>query len=69
MSRLAKSPGPKVAVCASAGNLGQALAYSGRARGIGVTVVASTSANAAKIDRIRQLGAAIELVEGDIEDA
>ena len=69
MSRLAKSPGPKVAVCASAGNLGQALAYSGRARGIGATVVASTSANAAKIDRIRQLGAAVELVEGDIEDA
>jgi threonine dehydratase len=69
MSRLARSPGPKVAVCASAGNLGQALAYSGRARGIGVTVVAGTSANAAKIDRIRRLGAAVELVEGDIEDA
>ncbi len=69
MSRLAKSPGPKVAVCASAGNLGQALAYSGQARGIGVTVVAGTSANAAKIDRIRRLGAAVELVEGDIEDA
>src|SRR5262245_38525066 len=46
MSRLARSPGPKVAVCASAGNLGQALAYSGRARGIGVTVIASRSANA-----------------------
>ena len=69
MSRLARSPGPEVAVCASAGNLGQALAYSGRARGIGVTVVAGTSANAAKIDPIRRLGAAVELVEGDIEDA
>src|SRR5262245_35319351 len=39
MSRLAGSGGPKTAVCASAGNLGQALAYSGRARDIGVTVV------------------------------
>lgn len=65
MSRLARSAGPKAAVCASAGNLGQALAYSGRARGIGVTVIAGTSANAAKIDRIRQFGAAVELVEGE----
>lgn len=69
MSRLASSPDPNAAVCASAGNLGQALAYSGQARGIGVTVVAATSANPAKIDRIRRLGAAVELVEGDIEDA
>jgi len=69
VSRLARSPGPKAAVCASAGNLGQALAYSGRARGVGVTVVAGASANAAKIDRIRRLGAAVELVGGDIEDA
>jgi threonine dehydratase len=69
MSRLAGSQGPRSAVCASAGNLGQALAYSGRARNIGVTVVAGASANAAKIDRIRRLGAAVELVEGDIEDA
>jgi len=69
VSRLARSPGPKAAVCASAGNLGQALAYSGRARGIGITVIAGTGANAAKIDRIRRLGAAVELVEGDIENA
>jgi len=69
VSRLARSPGPKIAVCASAGNFGQALAYSGRARGIGVTVIADTSANTAKIDRIRRLGAAVELVEGDIENA
>ncbi|APO72079.1 pyridoxal phosphate-dependent threonine dehydratase protein (plasmid) [Rhizobium gallicum] len=69
MSRLARSADRKAAVCASAGNLGQALAYSGRERGIGVTVVAATSANAAKIDHIRRLGAAVELVGGDIEDA
>jgi threonine dehydratase len=32
-------------------------------------VIAGRSANAAKIDRIRQLGAAVELVAGDIENA
>lgn len=57
------------AVCASAGNLGQALAYSGRRRRIPVTVVAAKSANAGKLDRIRELGAELVLVEGDIENA
>jgi threonine dehydratase len=56
-------------VCASAGNLGQALAWSGRRRGLAVTVVAARSAPAAKLDRIRALGAELELVDGDIEDA
>ncbi len=55
MSSLARGRGPKVAVCASAGNLGQALAYSGRTRGIAVTVIAGTSANAAKITVLREL--------------
>jgi len=56
-------------VCASAGNLGQALAWSGRRRGLDVTVVASRFAPAAKLDRIRALGAKLELVDGDIETA
>lgn len=57
------------AVCASAGNLGQALAWSGRRRAIPVTVVAARSANPGKLDRIRALGAELVLVDGDIEDA
>src|SRR5262245_4765093 len=61
--------GPRAVVCASAGNLGQALAWSGRGRGLDVTVVASRFAPAAKLDRIRALGARLELVEGDIEAA
>ena len=69
MSRLADSDGPKSAVCASAGNLGQALAYSGRARGLPTTVVAAAAANPLKIERIRALGARIHLVDGDIETA
>lgn len=54
-------------VCASAGNLGQAVAYCSRERQLKATVVASSSANAAKLRRISQMGATLELVEGDIE--
>ena len=68
MARLADS-GARAAVCASAGNLGQALAYSGRSRGISTTVVASSSANPYKLERIRALGATVRIVDGDIEAA
>jgi threonine dehydratase len=61
--------GRTAAVCASAGNLGQALAWSGRRRGLDVTVVASHRAPAVKLDRIRALGAELELVDGDFEMA
>ncbi|MFI6789465.1 threonine/serine dehydratase [Nonomuraea sp. NPDC050383] len=61
--------GPRAVVCASAGNLGQALAWSGRGRGLDVTVVASRFAPAAKLDRIRALGARLELVDGDFDMA
>ncbi|MFG3257188.1 threonine/serine dehydratase [Streptomyces sp. NPDC048172] len=67
-SRLAER-GERAVVCASAGNLGQALAWSGRGRGLDVTVVASRFATAAKLDRIRALGAGLELVDGDHERA
>ena len=59
--------GSRAVVCASAGNLGQALAWSGRGRGLEVTVVASRFAPAAKLDRIRALDARLELVDGDFE--
>ncbi|MFE5035625.1 threonine/serine dehydratase [Streptomyces sp. NPDC056683] len=67
-SRLAEG-GAAAVVCASAGNLGQALAWSGRVRGLDVTVVASRFATVAKLDRIRALGARLELVDGDHEMA
>jgi threonine dehydratase len=69
MARLADGSGPKRAVCASAGNLGQALAYSGQSRGISTTVVAGANANPYKLERIRALGATVRIVDGDIEDA
>jgi threonine dehydratase len=59
--------GSRAAVCASAGNLGQALAWSGRGRGLEVTVVASRFAPAVKLDRILALGARLELVDGDFD--
>ncbi|WP_431911902.1 threonine ammonia-lyase [Micromonospora carbonacea] len=61
--------GQRAVVCASAGNLGQALAWSGRSRGLDVTVVASRSAPAVKLERIRALGASLELVDGDYDTA
>ncbi|OLT27528.1 threonine dehydratase [Actinomadura sp. CNU-125] len=61
--------GPSAVVCASAGNLGQALAWSGRRRGLDVTVVASRFAPATKLDRIRALDARLVLVDGDFEAA
>jgi threonine dehydratase len=61
--------GRSAVVCASAGNLGQALAWSGRRRDLDVTVVASRHAPVAKLDRIRALGAELELVDGDFEMA
>ncbi len=69
MSLLARRERAPTAVCASAGNLGQALAYSGARRGIPVTVVAARTANPFKIERIRALGAAVRLAGDDIEDA
>ena len=69
MARLADDRGGRSAVCASVGNLGQALAWSGRSRGIAVTVMAGVKASPLKLERIRALGATVRIVDGDIEDA
>jgi threonine dehydratase len=69
MARLAESTVAISAVCASAGNLGLAMAYSRQRRGISVTVVAGAGANPVKLNRIRALGATVRIVGGDIEDA
>jgi len=69
LSDLVSASGPQKLVCASAGNLGQALAYSGRLRDCPVTVAASSKASPAKIERMRALGADVILVDGAIEDA
>jgi threonine dehydratase len=56
-------------VCASAGNLGLALAHSGARRGLEVTVVAARTASPLKLRRIADLGADVRLEGEDIEDA
>jgi threonine dehydratase len=69
VASLLSDQGRTAAVCASAGNLGQALGWSGRRRGLDVTVVAAHRAPAVKLDRIRAFGAELELVDGDFEMA
>jgi threonine dehydratase len=56
-------------VCASAGNFGQGMAYACRKRGVPLTVFASQAANPLKLDRMRDLGAKVQLVAGDFDDA
>jgi threonine dehydratase len=65
----ARREGASRVVCASAGNLGQALAYSGRRRGLEVSVVAARTANSLKLRQIAAMGADIRLEGEDIEDA
>ncbi|MEU8235543.1 pyridoxal-phosphate dependent enzyme [Actinoplanes sp. NPDC048967] len=69
VAALLTGQGGTAVVCASAGNLGQALAWSGRRRGLDVTVVAARRAPTAKLDRIRALGAELLLTDGDFETA
>jgi threonine dehydratase len=66
---VARDSGASRVVCASAGNLGQALAYSGRRRGLQVTVVAARTANPLKLHQIAAFGAELRLDGEDIEDA
>ncbi|HEX2130764.1 MAG TPA: pyridoxal-phosphate dependent enzyme [Actinophytocola sp.] len=65
----ARAQGAARVVCASAGNLGQALAYSGSRRGLTTTVVAARTASPLKLRQIADLGAEVRLDGEDIEDA
>lgn len=56
-------------VCASAGNFGQALAYSGRKRKRKVIVFASSLANPGKLDMVRSLGADLRIAGKDFDAA
>ncbi len=69
VTAVAREQGASRVVCASAGNLGQALAYSGRHRGLAVIVVVARTANALKLRQIAAFGAEVHLAGQDIEDA
>lgn len=56
-------------VCASAGNFGQGIAYAARRRGIPVTVFAAETANPRKIERMRALGAEVQLAGADFDSS
>ena len=56
-------------VCASAGNFGQGMAYACRKRGVPITVFAASNANPLKIERMRELGATVELAGDDFDQA
>jgi threonine dehydratase len=65
----ARAQGASRVICASAGNLGQALAYSARHRDLDVTVVAAETANPLKLRQLAAFGADVRLVGKDIEAA
>ncbi len=55
--------------CASAGNFGQAMAYSCRKKNLPLTDYASTKANPYKLDQMKSLGAEVVLFGDDFDDA
>jgi threonine dehydratase len=69
VAAVAREQGASRVVCASAGNLGQALAYSGSRRDLEVTVVAARTASPLKLRQIAGFGADIRVEGEDIEDA
>lgn len=66
---VSKSKGYEHFVCASAGNFGQAMAFSCKKRGVEVTVHASRSVNPFKLEMMRSLGANVELSGKDFDTA
>ncbi|MEM1255143.1 MAG: pyridoxal-phosphate dependent enzyme [Cyanobacteria bacterium P01_H01_bin.21] len=56
-------------VCASAGNFGQGMAYACRREKIALTVFAAKTASPLKLERMRQLGAEIQLAGLDFDAA
>ncbi|MBP1845392.1 threonine dehydratase [Rhizobium petrolearium] len=61
--------GDSAIVSASAGNFGQGLAYAGRAQGRRVVIFSARTANPAKIEAMRRLGAEVFLEGDDFDQA
>jgi threonine dehydratase len=66
---MSKVPAGSEVICASAGNFGQAIAYSARRRAVRATVFAARNANPLKLDRMRSLGADVRLFGEDFDAA
>ena len=59
----------RAVVAASAGNFGQGLAYAARPLGVPTVIFASRNANRGKVERMRALGATVNQVGDDFDDA
>jgi len=68
-TRLAQNTLGNRVVCASAGNWGQAVAYACRSENIAVTVFAAINASTLKVQRMRDLGADVQLTGNDFDAA
>jgi threonine dehydratase len=60
---------PPRMTCASAGNFGQGLAYAARKNGLACEVFASENANPLKVERMRSLGAQVQIAGKDFDEA
>lgn len=56
-------------ISASTGNHGQSVAYAARIFGVNAVICAPENANAAKLEAMRELGATVNLVGADFDDA
>jgi threonine dehydratase len=68
-SLLTSQPGLKRVVAASGGNFGSAVAYAGSRLGISVDVFIPSTSPATKVERVRQWGATVHIVEGYYAEA
>jgi threonine dehydratase len=66
---ISKAKSGSYIICASAGNFGQAMAYSAKKKDINLTVYASHNANAVKIKKMKSLGANVILYGNDFDEA
>jgi threonine dehydratase len=67
--RAAQTAAARRVICASAGNFGQAIAYSCRKQNMPCTIYAATNANPYKLQRMRALGAEVVLHGNDFDGA
>jgi threonine dehydratase len=68
-SSMALAPDARRVAAASGGNHGAAVAWAARRTGLTADVFVPTTSTPAKLDRIREYGANLTLVEGDVGDA
>jgi len=69
MSQLTNQEREAGVISASTGNHGQSVAYAARLFGVNVVICAPENANVAKLEAMRELGATVNLVGADFDDA